>query len=156
MHPNEQLIEKFYSSFKNLDAAGMTSCYHPEIVFSDPVFGRLSGADASTMWKMLCSRATDLKISFTDVRANDTTGTAHWEAQYKFSKTGRSVRNVIEASFAFRDGQIIKHNDSFSLWKWSSMALGPTGFLLGWTPFLRGAIRKDARRGLDLFRQRQK
>ncbi len=156
MHPNEQLIQKFYSSFQNLDAARMTSCYHPEIVFSDPVFGRLSGADASMMWKMLCSRATDLKISFTDVRADNATGTAHWEAQYKFSKTGRSVHNVIEASFAFRDGQIIKHNDSFSLWKWSSMAFGPTGFLLGWTPILRGAIRKDARRGLDLFRQRQK
>lgn len=77
MHPNEQLIEKFYSSFKVLDAAGMTSCYHPEIVFSDPVFGSLSGADASTMWKMLCSRATDLKISFTDVRADNATGTAH-------------------------------------------------------------------------------
>lgn len=156
MHRNEQLIEKFYSSFQGLDAAGMTSCYHPEIVFSDPVFGRLSGAEVSTMWKMLCSRARDLKISFRDVRADDTTGTALWEAQYKFSKTGRYVHNVIEASFAFRDDQIITHNDSFSLWKWSSMALGPTGFLLGWTPFLRKAIRKDARRGLDLFRQRQK
>ena len=156
MHPNEQHIEKFYSSFQVLDAARMTSCYHPEIVFSDPVFGRLSGADASTIWKMLCSRPTDLKLSFTDVRADDRTGAAHWEAQYKFSKTGRSVRNVIEASIAFRDGQIIKHNDSFSLWKWSSMALRPTGFFLGWAPFLRGAIRNDARRGLDLFRQRQK
>lgn len=156
MHPNEQHIEKFYSSFQVLDAARMTSCYHPEIVFSDPVFGRLSGADASTIWKMLCSRPTDLKLSFTDVRADDRTGAAHWEAQYKFSKTGRSVRNVIEASIAFRDGQIIKHNDSFSLWRWSSIALRPTGFFLGWAPFLRGAIRKDARRGLDLFRQRQK
>jgi hypothetical protein len=156
MHQNEELIEKFYSSFKVLDAAGMASCYHPEIVFSDPVFGRLSGTEASTMWKMLCSRAKDLKISFTDVRADDTTGTVHWEAQYKFSKTGRSVHNVIEASFAFRAGRIIKHDDSFSLWKWSSMALGPTGFFLGWTPFMRNAIRKDARRGLELYRQRQK
>lgn len=156
MHPNEQLIEKFYTSFQGLDAGGMTSCYHPEIVFSDPVFGRLSGADASTMWKMLCSRAKDLKISFTEVHANTTTGTAHWEARYIFSKTGRSVLNVIEASFEFRDGQIIRHDDSFSLWKWASMALGATGILLGWTPFLRSAIRKDALRGLNLFRQRQK
>ena len=156
MHPNEQLIEKFYSSFQVLDAEGMTSCYHPEIVFSDPVFGNLSGAAAFSMWKMLCSRAKDLKISFADVHADDMTGTAHWEARYSFSKTGRSVHNVIEASFEFRDGRIVKHNDRFSLWKWAGMALGPTGLLLGWTPFLRGAIRKDASRGLDLFRQRQK
>ena len=156
MHPNEQLIEKFYSSFAKLDAAGMNSCYHPDIVFSDPVFETLSGVEASMMWKMLCSRAADLKISFTDIRADDATGTAHWEAQYKFSKTGRSVHNVIEASFEFREGKIIKHNDSFSLWKWSGMALGSTGLFLGWTSFMRKAIRKDARRGLDLFRQRQK
>jgi hypothetical protein len=90
----------------------MTSCYHPEIVFSDPVFDRPSSAHALTMWKMLCSRTTDLMISFTDVRADDATGTAHWEARYMFSKTGRSVRNVIEASFVFRNGQIIKHNDA--------------------------------------------
>lgn len=156
MHSNEMLIEKFYCSFKNLDAAGMASCYHSDIVFSDPVFGQLTGADASLMWKMLCSRATDLKIIYADIHADDTIGSAHWEATYTFSKTGRRVQNVIEATFAFRDGSIITHDDRFNVWKWSTMALGPTGLLLGWTPYLRTAIKKDARRGLELFRQRQR
>ena len=29
------------------------------------------------------------------------------------------------------------------------MALGPTGYLLGWTPMVRSAIRRQADKGLD-------
>jgi len=41
MHPNEQLITQFYAAFNARDAARMTASYHPQVVFSDPVFGRL-------------------------------------------------------------------------------------------------------------------
>ena len=49
-----ELITKFYESFTNLDAEGMASCYHPEIVFEDPAFGKLEGSRAANMWRMLC------------------------------------------------------------------------------------------------------
>jgi hypothetical protein len=152
---NEQLIRNFYSSFQSLNADGMVKCYHPQAVFSDPVFGQLDRQQATAMWRMLCSRARDFTLTYNSIQANEETGSAHWEAKYTFSKTGRSVHNVIDAEFEFRDGFIIKHIDSFDVWKWSRMALGPVGVLLGWTPVLQAAIRKNARRSLEEFIQKQ-
>jgi ketosteroid isomerase-like protein len=154
MHQNADLIRKFYTSFRARDAQGMTDCYHAEIIISDPAFGTLRGKEATSMWQMLCERGKDLVIEFGDVNADDEKGSAHWEARYSFSKSGRRVHNVIEASFVFKDGKIIRHTDRFDLWKWSSMALGPLGTFLGWTPFVQSAIRKEARQGLEKFMQK--
>lgn len=153
MHPNADLITKFYTAFQARDAESMNASYHHEIVFSDPAFGTLTGKEATYMWHMLCERGKDLDIEFGDVRADDETGSAHWEAWYTFSKSKRRVHNKIDASFAFRDGKIIRHADNFNLWSWSSQALGPLGTFLGWTPFVQAAIRREARRGLEHFIQ---
>lgn len=155
MHPNAELIQKFYAAFQAHDATRMCACYHPAVIFSDPVFGRLSASQATAMWHMLCARAKDLQISFKDIQANAETGTAHWEARYTFGKTSRPVHNVIEATFVFRENLMIQHDDTFDVWKWTRMALGPMGMLLGWTPWLQSAVRRDARRGLDAFIQKQ-
>ena len=155
MPPNAELIQKFYTAFQARDAASMCACYHPDVVFSDPVFGRLPAAEATAMWHMLCGRAKDLQITFKDIQANAEAGTAHWEARYTFGKKSRPVHNVIDATFAFRENLIVRHDDVFDLWKWTQMALGPTGLLLGWTPWVKSAVRKDARRGLDAFIQTQ-
>jgi ketosteroid isomerase-like protein len=151
MNPQEQVIQRFYESFRARDADGMCACYHPDVVFSDPVFGRLSGPEATGMWRMLCARAKDLEIAFSAVAANESSGTAQWEARYAFSKTGRAVHNVVEASFTFLGEKIVRHVDCFSLWRWAAMAIGPSGALLGWTPIIRGAVRREARRGLESF-----
>ena len=151
MHPHAALVERFYASFARHDAEGMAECYHGDIVFRDPVFGELRGQRASDMWRMLLSRAKDLEVKMDDVRADDRHGSARWVATYPFGKRARVVRNVVQARFAFRDGRIARHDDAFSLWRWSGMALGPTGWALGWTPVLRGRIRRDARRRLDAF-----
>ena len=155
MHPNAQLIQKFYSSFQALNAAGMCACYHSNVVFTDPAFGRLEGTRACAMWEMLCGRATDLKITFEGVKADVQTGSAHWEAWYSFGKERRKVHNVIEASFVFREELIIEHTDRFDLWSWSRMALGPMGVLLGWTPFVQAGIRKNALEGLEKFLEKR-
>jgi ketosteroid isomerase-like protein len=151
MHPNAQLIERFYTAFQNHDGDTLAASYHPEAVFSDPVFVELRGPRVGAMWKMLATRAKDLQIEFRDVHADDTTGRAHWEAHYTFSETGRHVHNVIDASFQFRDGKIIRHDDRFDLWRWSAMALGTRGKLLGWFPPVQRAIRAKAARNLDKF-----
>ncbi len=157
MHPNEQLVQTFYTCFQNRDAAGMAACYHADGVFSDPVFPHLERAKAVAMWQMFCARAekSGLRVEFTDVQADNQTGRAHWEAHYTFSQTGRHVHNRIDAAFAFRDGNIIRHTDSFDLWKWAGMALGLRGQLLGWTPIVQSAIRKNAGRALEAFIQKQ-
>lgn len=151
MTPNEQLIEIFYYSFQNLDAAGMVDCYHTDVEFSDPVFGKLNAAETTGMWNMLCATAQNFELAFGEVAANEGTGKVHWEAQYDFSATGRRVHNKIDAAFEFKSGKIIRHTDSFNFWKWSSQALGIKGTVLGWTPLLRNKIRSQAREKLARF-----
>lgn len=137
-------IERFYTAFAARDGAAMAACYHPEATFSDPVFEGLRGAEIGAMWTMLCERGTDLRVEWT--AAEDT---AHWEAWYTFSATGRKVHNVIDARFAFRDGLIVEHVDTFDFWRWSRQALGAPGWALGWTPFLRKKVGSTARGQLD-------
>jgi ketosteroid isomerase-like protein len=155
-HPHAQLIEQLYLAFQRRDPAGMVACYADDIWFSDPVFHDLRGPRVSAMWHMLAARASSLEISFRDIQADATTGRAHWEARYLFSATGRQVHNVIEARFELRDGKIVRHADSFDLWRWAGMALGLKGKLLGWAPPVQRAIHQTAIRGLDAFEASQR
>lgn len=155
MHPNAQLIETFYRAFQRRDAEAMAACYAVDVVFEDPAFGQLRGVDAGDMWRMLCARAKDLEVRFSDVQADDTGGSAHWEADYLFSQTGRTVHNRIDATFRFRDRLIVEHRDRFDLWAWSRQALGLPGVLLGWSPLLRNKVRSQARRGLTQFQSKR-
>ncbi|MGH2729386.1 MAG: nuclear transport factor 2 family protein [Actinomycetota bacterium] len=150
-HPHEALIERFYSAFQRRDAEAMVACYHPDIEFSDDVFGRLKGAEARAMWRMLCARGKDLRVEYRDITANDNSGSAHWEATYTFSGSGRSVHNVIEARFEFSDGLISRHHDRFDFARWAGQALGLPGKLLGRTSFFRNAVRRKTRTALDEF-----
>jgi ketosteroid isomerase-like protein len=151
MHPHAQLIDRFYRAFADRDADGMAACYTADIVFEDPAFGELHGDEARGMWRMLCARAKDLQLTHSDVVADEARGHAHWEAIYTFSQTGRRVHNKIDADFVFRDGLIAEHRDRFDFWAWSRQALGLPGMLLGWTPFLRGKVRTQAKAGLRKF-----
>ena len=151
MHPNEELIHRFYKAFQKRDGAAMAACYHPQISFSDEVFIGLEGERAGGMWKMLCEKGTDLKIEYRDVRADDKTGSAHWDAWYSFSVTGNKVHNIIDAAFEFKDGKIIRHKDSFDFHRWAGQALGMPGKLLGWTPFLKNKVRAMAAKNLADF-----
>jgi ketosteroid isomerase-like protein len=144
VHPNAELVTRFYTAFQRRDGAAMSACYAPGIVFSDPVFPRLEGAHAGAMWRMLCERGADLEVSFRDVAADDTRGSAHWDARYTFAQTGRKVLNRIDATFEFADHAIVRHVDSFDLHRWARQALGPIGLLLGWTPLVRNKVRKSA------------
>jgi ketosteroid isomerase-like protein len=151
MHPNGDLIARFYEAFSRRDAQAMIACYHPEIVFSDPVFPDLHGEHARAMWRMLCERGKDLRIEFTQVDADDRQGRAHWEAWYTFSATGRRVHNRIDARFEFLDDRISSHRDSFSFWRWASQALGPIGIVSGWTPMVQNKVRRQAAANLERY-----
>lgn len=152
MHPNAELITRFYTSLSKLDGAGMAACYAKEATFSDLVFTNLSGQEPGKMWRMLCKRGKDMTVVFDGIEATDTAGKAHWVATYTFSGTGNQVINDIQASFVFKDGKIVQHKDVFDLYKWARQALGLKGLLLGWTPFAQGAIRKTAAAGLAAFK----
>ncbi len=154
---NKQLISVFYTAFSNGDAETMTGCYRDDVIFHDPAFGELHGEDARNMWRMLIERsAGQLKITFTDVKADETSGSAHWVAEYKFAQTGRDVVNRINATFEFRDGKISRHTDVFSMWKWSRQALGFKGWLLGWSPVVKNAVRRQTKSLLEKYMLNQR
>lgn len=152
MSANEDLLRRFYTAFSQKDAATMGACYHERARFSDPVFQDLDAVGVRRMWAMLVKRGRDLTIEVDGIRADDSRGEAHWIAHYTFSGTGRPVRNDIRASFEFSDGSIIRHVDRFDLWRWSAMALGLKGTLLGWTGPVQKAIRTRAAKSLAEFR----
>jgi ketosteroid isomerase-like protein len=149
-HPNAVLLERFYAAFARRDAPVMAACYARDARFTDPVFD-LEGDAVGAMWSMLCERGRDLRVEWRDIRADDATGGAHWEPRYTFSGTGRPVHNIIDSTFTFKAGLIETHVDTFDLWRWSRMALGAKGVLLGWSPYVRKAIQAQAQRGLHAW-----
>jgi ketosteroid isomerase-like protein len=155
MHSHESLIREFYAAFARRDAEAMARCYHEDVFFSDPVFPRLHGEEAGDMWRMLLARAGDLEIELEEAAGDREGGRARWRATYTFTRTGRPVANRVLALFAFRDGRIVRHFDSFPFWRWSSQALGPLGAALGWSAPLKWMVRRQAARQLTDFRARR-
>ena len=154
MNANEKTLIKFYTAFANADASTMCECYHSKIEFRDPAFGLLKEKDVCQMWKMLIEKSKgNIKIEFSDIKADEYVGSAQWIATYNFSKTNRKVVNVIRAQFQFKDGLIKKHTDDFDIWKWSKQAFGITGYLLGWTGFFQHKIQQQALLSLKKYKE---
>ena len=153
--PHADLITRFYTAFAACDVEAMVACYHPDCMFMDPVFGRLNHDEVCAMWRMLNGRSKDLVITFEKVEADEGSGSAHWEATYTFSKTGRKVRNKIDAQFGFLDGLILAHRDRFNFYAWTKQALGAMGVLLGWSPLIQNKVRREARKSLEAYMDRK-
>ncbi|MHA4893608.1 nuclear transport factor 2 family protein [Pedobacter sp. PWIIR3] len=151
MNANENLINKFYTAFKNKDWAMMQTCYADDATFTDAVFNNLNALEVRKMWEMLVKNGKDMELIFKDVWADDDKGGAYWEATYTFSRTGNTVVNKINASFTFKDGKITSHRDAFDFYSWAKQAFGITGLLMGWTPYFKRKIRKVAADNLAKF-----
>jgi ketosteroid isomerase-like protein len=151
---NRRLIERFYDAFNRRDGDAMAACYAPDVRFHDPVFQELRGDEAGAMWRMLTSRADDLRVELVEHDADEVGGSARWLADYTFSQTGRRVHNDVWARFRFAEGLIAEHDDSFGFHRWARQALGPSGLLLGWSPIVQAPVRRRARAGLDEFMRR--
>lgn len=151
MNSNQQLIERFYQAFQQRDWRTMQTCYHTEATFHDPAFRTLNCKQTKAMWHMLCENAKEFRLEFSDAAANENTGKCKWRASYLFSRSGRQVHNIIDAAFQFKDGLIVSHRDSFDLWRWSRMALGAPGILLGWTNMMQQKVHDSALHSLTKF-----
>jgi len=146
-------IEALYGAFASLDAKAMAACYADDAYFDDEVFSLRGRQQIGGMWSMLIdaikkSSRKDWKLVASEI----TETSAHWEPTYRFSSTGNLVHNVIDAEFEFNSQGLIKrHRDRFNFWRWSRQALGMPGWLLGWSGFLRGKVRRTATRQLDKY-----
>lgn len=155
MNSNEQLIQHFYTSFQQLDAVNMQACYHDDVRFSDPAFPHLKGKEAGAMWAMLTDalkkNPADWKLEVSHIKADESAGSCRWEAHYTFSLTNRRVHNIIDAAFRFKDGKIIEHTDTFDFYRWTRMAFGLTGLLLGWTPYFKNKLQATTHKRLNAY-----
>ena len=159
-HPNAELLRRFYEAFAALDAGTMAACYADDARFEDEVFALRGRDEIAAMWAMLCQATRDKgrdawSLQASKIRADAATGSAHWEAHYRFSATGRLVHNRSDGEFEFRDGLILRHRDRFDFPAWSRQALGLPGWLLGWSAGLRNKVRARAAANLEAFRARR-
>jgi hypothetical protein len=148
---SKELIIQFYTAFQQKDAEVMNVCYHDQITFYDPVFGSLEGERVKDMWRFLCSSGTkNFKLEFSEVDADNNKGKAHWEAHYPSRvKRDRIIHNIVNSSFEFKEGKIIKQTDLFDVKKWSIQALGFPANIIGGTQFFKNKLRKKANSALD-------
>lgn len=150
---SKNIINDFYTAFQQMDAEGMAACYHPDITFQDPAFGKLNGAEVGNMWRMLIKsqQGKEFKVSFNNIQVHDEVGSADWEAWYTFTPTGRKIHNKIKASFVIQNGKIIAHQDQFDLYRWARQALGLKGLLLGWSSFFQKKLQNQTQNMLKKF-----
>ena len=149
---SQEIISQFYSAFEKHDVEGMNGLYHEKVIFNDHGFKNLNHQEVTSMWAMLLERSKgELKVEHHSVLGDEKLAQCTWEATYNFSKTNRPVHNIIHATMEFEEGKIIKHTDDFNFWRWSSMALGLPGKLLGWSSFLKHKVQKMARQSLDHY-----
>lgn len=147
------VIERYWKALAAGDAETMAKCYAADATFQDPVFN-LNGAEIGNMWRMILAANPNLRIEAGALVQDGVTAHGTWQAWYKFSLTGRDVHNVIHSSFTVEGNKIVAQRDEFPFWKWSRMALGLKGILLGWTPLVHKAVRAKARERLDRFQSK--
>lgn len=150
---NQATITRLYDAFARLDGDTMQACYAPEARFQDEVFTLQGAREVGGMWHMLCAATRDKGRADWKLETRDITDrSAHWDAHYRFSATGRLVVNRIDAEFEFdANGLILRHRDRFDFWAWSRQALGVPGLILGWTPMFRKQVQAKAAENLRRF-----
>lgn len=152
---SQKTIEAFYAAFARLDGEAMQRFYAEGARFDDEAFSLSGPREIGGMWRMLCDATKskpESKAHWKLEVSAITDRSAHWDAHYLFSATGRSVINRIDAEFEFdANGLITKHRDRFDFWAWSRQALGAPGLLLGWSPFLRSKVRAQAAANLKRY-----
>ncbi len=155
---SRQTLERFYTAFQQLDGKAMQACYAPTARFDDEAFSLQGAQEIGAMWRMLCeaTQTQGREHWRLDFQIGADGCSAHWEAHYLFSATGRLVHNRIDATFSFDgQGRIASHRDRFDFWRWSRQALGLPGLLLGWSGGQRNKVRQQAAKNLARYRARR-
>ena len=153
---HQELLEHFYHCFKYKKIDDMLACYHDEIEFTDPAFGTLKGEQVKSMWRMLLERNTSLTLDYHNISADALKGSAHWTANYVFTKTNRPVTNKVTGHFEFKDGKIVRHVDSFDLHVWARQALGYKSSILKTFGLLEISIQRKSKQALNEYMEKHK
>lgn len=140
-------VETYWDALANKAATTMASCYAPGATFQDPVFN-LQGVGIGKMRQNLFGSASDLQIQTDPLTVDGNKATGTWHASYTCTMAGRMVHYTNHSTFEAQDGVIVAQQDHFNLWKWTRMALGSNGKVLGCTPLVRKKVRTMATKRL--------
>ncbi|MFA5899664.1 MAG: nuclear transport factor 2 family protein [Hyphomicrobium sp.] len=127
------VTEGLFLALRRRDATGVAACYDQDAVFSSPIIGDVRGADVEALWRAIFAATCDSTLSFTIVDLGLTSARVEGIAKYSLLASGRSVTSRFNSALHIRDLRVMQHDDNFDAWAWASMALGPTGLLLGWS-----------------------
>jgi limonene-1,2-epoxide hydrolase len=154
MTPNQSVIHRFYTAFRQKDYKTMQDGYAENARFRDPVFLNLNSYEVRAMWQLLMERGTDLQLTFGAISEQGKNVSATWIATYTFSLTGRKIINTIVATMEIENEKIILHHDRFDFYKWARQAFGWKGVLLGWTGFFKKKVQLNARKNLKQYMEK--
>lgn len=154
---NTRIITDHYAAFARHDGPAMARGYASSGTFEDPVFGKLSGADAGLMWRMLLARS-DLRLTYS-VTGTATGGIVRWQADYTLN--GRPVHNEVTSTITLdAQGRINRQVDDFNLGRWLRQARDLPWYQvpLTWNDtvarkVIGPTVQKSAREQLEAFRR---
>ena len=100
-HPNQLLLEHFYTCFQNKDYAGMQACYTDDATFSDEEFDNYRGFGHST-WQQGVRLA-----QAANARQVGLIHHATWRTDTELTRIERLARREFAGAFCGRELQII-------------------------------------------------
>jgi hypothetical protein len=151
LHPNVVLLERFYTGIQNSDIAAIRTCYAPNVVLLRPGLWRATRRqDGSDVGHVIQPRRAPADHLQRPIRRRlHRLGTLGSPLRVRQDRAPGPQPDHLRISL--RRARVAEHRDSFRVYRWAAMAIGPVGRLAGWTPLLRSALHKETVRLLDRF-----
>ena len=147
---SKEIAIKFYDAFSAANIEVLKQLYDKKLIFNDNIFVNLDYNETISMWSSLLVGNKNMSIKYEIKKYSEKYVEVEWIADYLFTSTNRNVKNIILAKMEIDQGKIINHTDNFDFYKWSQMAFGITGVLIGWTSFFKNKVRTEAYNKLGL------
>lgn len=147
---SKEIAIKFYDAFSVANIDVLKQLYDKKLIFNDNIFVNLDYNETISMWSSLLVGNKNMSIKYEIKKYSEKYVEVEWIADYLFTSTNRNVKNIILAKMEIDQGKIINHKDNFDFYKWSQMAFGITGVLIGWTSFFKNKVRTEAYNKLGL------
>jgi hypothetical protein len=149
---NSELTARFFEAFKKLDYRAMNDCCAPGIIYNDPIAGILEGDVVLRYRELICTGSRDMQLSFGPVKELDHEYiSCPWSATYYFEPFQRVVRYDATAYMKMSGGLITEHSDGYRLSTWLAKNYGITGYVFGWSGYMKRKIKYHYRRLLREF-----
>jgi len=150
------VLNTFLRALAQRDVEAMIRCYTTTATYHSPIFPQVEGDTLTATWQWFCAKAPDLTMVVDEQAFEANTARVQWTATYTFPKTGRPVVQVTDSIFVFEGPQLCRHEDRFDLHRWSHMALGPLGRVLGGRRWLQRSLQRAAAERVARFQERQR